>query len=222
MKPLQIRNLILLISIVLLGLLSWKVYSLRKFKDRTTELNGVNKKLQNELDLLKAERTLYWDTIDSLDMEYFHLDKEFQKVNKELEILRDSLARTPEIIDSLPTGQSYDYLQARYSDSSEKEYPFSEGQVKDIHKDIAIGDIYEGLYLKLTDSEAILQNKLDNKEKVESGLLSVIDSYKEETEALKKANQKILEKNIKVKTQRNVVILVSVIEAVGIGFLIAL
>lgn len=187
------------------------------------ELSLQNKRQAAAIERLTAQRDQNWDLVDSLDKISYVLELDLKEKESIIKELRDSLKRIPAVIEELPKGASYEYLQARYeSFKEEKEYPFSDAQVRSIHNDVVTKDLLENINSKLVSSNAILKEKVLTKEKIEEGLLSIIDTYKEENTILGETNSLLKKNNIRLKVQRNISTMIVVIEALGIIGLIAL
>ena len=225
MKPL-VKVILIVIAIILIGgstlFFIKSIQDLRKAKAENLSLISTNNSLRKIVTFIQADRVAKTRVIDSLDRSYLKLSFELDVANTKVVELKKKLQQVPVLIDSVTDEDSYTYLQTRYEDNQKKEYEFSGEQVNHIHRDILIGDIYEDINLKLVDANSILEQQIITKEKIEAGLLGIIDTYSKELDILYNANSDLTVLSIKVKTQRNGLILVTVIEAVALGLIIAL
>ena len=225
MKPL-VKVILIVIAIILIGgstlFFIKSIQDLRKAKAENLSLISTNNSLRKIVTFIQADRVAKTRVIDSLDRSYLKLSFELDVANTKVVELKKKLQQVPVLIDSVTDEDSYTYLQTRYEDNQKKEYEFSGEQVNHIHRDILIGDIYEDINLKLVDANSILEQQIITKEKIEAGLLGIIDTYSKELDILYNANSDLTILSIKVKTQRNGLILVTVIEAVALGLIIAL
>lgn len=225
MKPL-VKVILIVVAIILIGgstlFFIKSIQDLRKAKAENLSLISTNNSLRKIVTFIQADRVAKTRVIDSLDRSYLKLSFELDVANTKVVELKKKLQQVPVLIDSITDKDSYTYLQTRYEDNQKKEYEFSGEQVNHIHRDILIGDIYEDINLKLVDANSILEQQIITKEKIEAGLLGIIDTYSKELDILYNANSDLTILSIKVKTQRNGLILVTVIEAVALGLIIAL
>jgi len=225
MKPL-LKVILIVVAIILIGgstlFFIKSIQDLRKAKAENLSLISTNNSLRKIVTFIQADRVAKTRVIDSLDRSYLKLSFELDVANTKVVELKKKLQQVPVLIDSVTDEDSYTYLQTRYEDNQKKEYEFSGEQVNHIHRDILIGDIYEDINLKLVDANSILEQQIITKEKIEAGLLGIIDTYSKELDILYNANSDLTILSIKVKTQRNGLILVTVIEAVALGLIIAL
>jgi len=218
-----ILTAVIIILIVVFGILAWKGFkTIKGLQDDNLILGISNSKLQKAVEMLEQERSQAWSKVDSLHLVSHDLRIDLENTYIKLQKLRDSLNTTVVVIDELPDDKSYEYLQIRYEDSEEKEFGFSGEQVNEMHRDIVVGDILEGINLELVEANSILEEQVMTKEKIENGLLDVIESYKSENNILYKANSELQKNNIRIRTQRNIITVVSIAEAVGIALLILL
>lgn len=194
---------------------------LRDLKSDRDTLYIQNSALSERLAFLEKERDKAWTLVDSLDKISFHLELAVEDKELEIRKLRDSLNRIPDIVAEIPADDSYDYLQIRYPDDAEKEFDFSEIQVKSIHVELASYDLLQGINTKLVETNQILKNQIITKESIEEGLLAVIENYKAENILLNETILALREGIIKVRVQRNVLGVIVAIIVTVTGIIIA-
>lgn len=211
---------ILVVALVVTGLfINNYIQTLRK---ENITLGVSNKKLNGELGIIKKEKQESLDLVDSLGKISYVLEAELKAKEIEIQKLKRDLANIPEVIMQIPVEESYEYLQLRYPDDSEKPYPLSEVQIQSVHIELASYDLLIGINKKLTESNQILKKQIQTKESIELGLIDVIESYNEENDILYNEISDLQLQNIKVRTQRNIFLGTTLTVASILGVIILL
>jgi hypothetical protein len=218
-----VKGLLILVALTILSVsIIFLVREIGNLKKLNKELVDDKVSLYEEVGKLRISRDSIYKVTDSLKLESHYLGKLLEEKDLEIARLRDSLAKIPEAIEELEPEESYEWVQLRYPDESEKPYDFSEIQVKSIHIDLASYDLLLGINKELVDANSILSNKLILEKAQKQGLEEIIDSYREENTQLYKTIDGLREGTTKVKIQRNVLVVILVATGTVLGTLIAL
>ena len=197
----------LIAGVIIVLIIVGCIYSIKYVKalnGTNTNLISENGKLNSKLTLFRHQREIAWSEVDSLGKISYYLETKVAEKDLEIKALKDSLKRIPEVIETIPPEESYDWLNVRYPDELEKQYELSGLQITKIHVELASYDLLLGINEKLTESNSILKNQIITKNKVEEGLLEVIKLSEAENKYLKETINGLQEDNVKVKVQRNV------------------
>jgi len=197
----------LIAGVIIVLIIVGCIYSIKYVKalnGTNTNLISENGKLNSKLTLFRHQREIAWSEVDSLGKISYYLETKVAEKDLEIKALKDSLKRIPEVIETIPPEESYDWLNVRYPDELEKQYELSGLQITKIHVELASYDLLLGINEKLTESNSILKNQIITKNKVEDGLLEVIKLSEAENKYLKETINGLQEDNVKVKVQRNV------------------
>lgn len=184
---------------LLVGMLTFQSYRLsirtNQLNNSSTEIELLKYKLSNKqdsLNLLQLEAQTLRNISDSLVKETVKLEKVTRDLNIQLE---KALSK----IDSIPPGESYEFLQnVAYNYEGTLEYPFNSIQVTEIHKSYVENEMIKSINVNLATTINVLNRRIG----IQDSLIynqhsrlriygNMVDLLNRETELLSKENKKL-------------------------------